>query len=81
MVDKEVASKLDTKHLGDHVEVGHESGLGNDGDVGGVEQLDVEAAVSSIPGGLGVRVHSESLRLRMFIAHNTLTISLNKYLK
>ena len=50
-VDKEVASKLDTEHLGDHVEVRHESGLENDGDVEGVEQLDwVPAVLSSVPG-------------------------------
>ncbi len=36
-VDKEVPSKLNTKHLEDHEEVGHECGLGNDWDVGGVD--------------------------------------------
>ena len=52
-VHEEVTSELDTEHLGDHVEIGHESRLENDGDVGGVEQLDgVAAVLSSVPGAL-----------------------------
>ena len=39
-VYKEVSSKLDAEHLRYHVEIGDQRGLEDDGDVGGVEQLD-----------------------------------------
>ena len=44
-VYKEVPSKLDAEHLRYHVEIGDQGGLEDDGDVGGVEQLDGVAAV------------------------------------
>ena len=40
--DKEVALELAMQHLGQEVQVGHEGGLQDDGDVRGVEQLDWE---------------------------------------
>ena len=36
--------ELDSEHLRDDVQFGHESGLENDGDVGSVKELDVVAA-------------------------------------
>ena len=63
-VDEEVSGKLDTEHLGYHVEVGHESGLEDDGNVGGVEQLDgVAAVLASVASALDGQVHSEALEV------------------
>lgn len=63
-VDKEVASKLDAQHLRDHVEVGDQGRLEDDGDVGGVEQFDgIAAVLSSVSGALDGQVHSESLEV------------------
>ena len=39
---KEVTLELAVEHLGEEVEVGNEGSLENDGDVGGVEELDWE---------------------------------------
>ncbi len=61
-VNKEVAAKLDREHLGDHVEVGNQSRLQDDGDVAGVEQLDgVGTVLASIAGRLDWQVHTEAL--------------------
>ena len=63
-IDKEVTSELDTEHLRDHVEVGDQGGLEDDGYVGGVEELDgVAAVLTSVPGALDRQVHSESLEV------------------
>ncbi len=52
-IHEEIAAKLDGEHLGDHVEVGHEGGLKDDGDVARVEQLDgVGAVLAAVPGRL-----------------------------
>ena len=52
-VYKEVSSKLDAEHLRYHVEIGDQRGLEDDGDVGGVEQLDgVAAVLASVPRAL-----------------------------
>jgi len=45
--DKEVSGELDRHHLRDHVQVGHERILENDGNVGCVEQFDWKGAVLS----------------------------------
>ena len=62
-VDEEVAGELDAHHLRDHVEVGHQRGLEDDRDVGGVEEFDgVATVLASVPGALDGQIHSESLR-------------------
>ena len=52
-VNEEVSGKLDAEHLGYHVEIGDQGGLEDDGDVGGVEELDgVAAILASVPRAL-----------------------------
>ena len=49
-------------YLWDDVEVGHEGTLQDDGDVGGVEQLDgVGRLLAAVPRRLDGQVHTESL--------------------
>jgi hypothetical protein len=61
-IHEEIATKLHREHLGDHVEVGHEGGLQDDGDVARVEQLDgVGAVLAAVPGRLDGQVHAEAL--------------------
>ena len=63
-IDKEVSGKLDGQHLRDDVQVGDESGLEDDGDVGGVEQLDwVGRVLATVPGGLDGQIHTEALKM------------------
>ena len=51
-VDQDVPTELRCQHLRDEVQVGHEGALQDDGDVGGVEQLDwIRAVLSSVTGG------------------------------
>lgn len=51
-------------YLGDDVEVGHESGLEDDWDVRGVEELDwVAAVLSTVAGRLDWEVNAESLEV------------------
>lgn len=63
-VDEEVSSELSGEHLGDDVEVGDESGLEDDWNVGGVEELDwVAAVLSTVAGRLDWEVDTESLEV------------------
>lgn len=39
-INQEIATESGGEHLGDDVQVGDQSGLQDDGDVGGVEELD-----------------------------------------
>ena len=48
--------------LGDDIEVGYESALQHDGDVGGIEELDgVGAVLPAVASTLDRKVHSEAL--------------------
>jgi len=57
--NEEVALELAVKNLGKEVQVGDDSGLEDDGDVGGIEELD------------GVRVGLASLALALELEFNT----------
>lgn len=39
-INQEIATESGGEHLGDDIQVGDQSGLQDDGDVGGVEELD-----------------------------------------
>lgn len=61
-IDQEVASEAGGEHLRDDVEVGHQGRLQDDGDVGGVEELDgVGVGVATVASRLDGQVHSEAL--------------------
>lgn len=49
--DQQVATEAGGQHLGDDVQVGHQGGLQDDGDVGSVEELDrVGVVLASVTG-------------------------------
>lgn len=59
---EEVALKLAVEHLGEEVQVGDESGLQDDWDVGGVEQLDgVWVSLTSLSLALQCQFNAEAL--------------------
>lgn len=61
--DQQVATEAGGQHLGDDVQIGHQGGLQDDGDVGGVEELDrVRVVLASVPGRLDGQVHAEALK-------------------
>ena len=61
--DQQVATEAGGQHLGDDVQVGHEGGLQDDGDVGRVEELDgVGVVLAPVPGRLDGQVDTEALR-------------------
>ena len=63
--DQQVAAEAGGQHLGDDVQVGHQSGLQDDGDVGRVEELDgVGVVLAPVPGRLDGQVDAEALRSR-----------------
>ncbi|GMT25660.1 hypothetical protein PFISCL1PPCAC_16957 [Pristionchus fissidentatus] len=63
-VDEDVSAELGRKHLRDDVEVGDEGGLEDDGDVGGVEELDgVRRVLSTVSGRLDGKVDTEALQI------------------
>ena len=63
-VYKEVSGKLDTQHLGYHVEIGDQGRLQDDGNVGSVEQFDgVTAVLASVAGTLDGQVNPEALEV------------------
>ena len=64
-VDQEVPAKARGEHLGDDVKVGDERRLQDDGDVGGVEQLDgVGVVLTTVAGRLDGQVDPEALGRR-----------------
>lgn len=64
-IDQEVAGEAGGEHLRDDVEVGHQGRLQDDGDVGGVEELDgVGVGLATVTRGLDGQVHPEALRTR-----------------
>ena len=64
-VDQEVAAEARGEHLGDDVEVGDQGGLQDDGDVGGVEQLDgVGVVLTTVAGRLDGQVYPEALNYK-----------------
>ena len=63
-VHQEVAAKLDRHHLRDDVEVGDESGLEDDGNVAGVEELDrVGAVLAAVARRLDRQIDAEALEV------------------
>jgi hypothetical protein len=62
--DDEVTVELAVQELGDDEQVGNQGALENDGDVGGVEELDwVRAGLRADLGVLDWQVHTEALRV------------------
>lgn len=58
--------ELGEQQLGDEEHVGDQSGLENDGDIGGVEQLDgVGHSLSSVPLALDLDVDLEALNFNI----------------
>ena len=61
-LDEEVSSEAFVEHLGEEIEVGHQGGLKDDGDVRGVEQFDgVGSVMSANFGILHSQINSEAL--------------------
>ena len=61
-VDEEVAGELDREHLRDDVEVRHERGLQDDGNVRRVEELDgVRRILATVASGLDGEINAETL--------------------
>ena len=61
-INQEVATEARGKHLGDNVQVGDQGGLQDDGDVGGVEELDgVGVVLAAVASGLDGQIDPESL--------------------
>ena len=62
--DEEVSAVAAVEKLGEEVEVGHERGLEDDGDVGGVEELDgVQAGLATGLLGHDLKLHLETLEV------------------
>lgn len=61
-IDQEVPTKARGKHLGYDVQIGDQRRLQDDGNVGGVEELDgVGVVLATVAGGFDWQIHSESL--------------------
>lgn len=61
-VDQEVAAEARRKHLRDDVKIGDQRRLQDDGNIGGVEQLDgVSVVLAAVACRLDGKVHSEAL--------------------
>lgn len=61
-INQKVATEACGKHLGDNVQVGDQGRLQDDGDVGGVEELDgVCVVLATVAGRLDGQIHPESL--------------------
>lgn len=61
-INQEVATETCGEHLGDDVQVGDQGGLQDDGDVGGVEELDgVRVVLPTVASWLDGQINSESL--------------------
>lgn len=70
-INQEIAAESGGEHLGDDVEVGDQSGLQDDGDVGGVEQLDgVGVLLPAVTSRLDGQVHPEALRFTRVCSAN-----------
>lgn len=75
-IDQEVTAEPRRKHLGDDVKIGDQCGLQDDGNIGGVEQLDgVSVVLAAVARRLDGKVHSEALGRR-----KNRNKSLSKYL-
>lgn len=61
-VNQEVATEASGEHLRDDVQVGHKGRLEDDGNVGGVEELDgISVVLATVTGRLDGQVHPEAL--------------------
>ena len=61
-LDEVVALKFTVQNLGEEVEVGHEGGLQNYWDVGGIEKLDwIGIGLTSLSFALQLQLNSEAL--------------------
>lgn len=61
-INQEVAAEACGKHLGDNVQVGDQSRLQDDWDVGGVEELDgIGVVLATVAGRLDGQINPESL--------------------
>lgn len=62
-IDEEVASEFGGHHLRDDVQIADQSGLKDDGNIAGVEQLDrIAAVLTTITGRLDWQIHAETLK-------------------
>lgn len=61
-VHQEIATETRGKHLGDDVQVGDQGRLQDDGNIGGVEELDgVGVVLTTVAGRLDGQIHPEAL--------------------
>lgn len=61
-INQEIATEACGEHLGDNVQVGDQGGLQDDGNVGGVEELDwVGVVLATVASWLDRQIHPESL--------------------
>lgn len=61
-IHQEIPTKACRKHLGDDIQVGDQSRLQDDGNVGGVEKLDgVCVILATVASRFDGQIHSESL--------------------
>lgn len=61
-IHQEIATEASGKHLGDNVQVGDQGRLKDDGNVGGVKQLDgVGVVLAAVASRLDGQIHSEAL--------------------
>ena len=61
-INQEIATEACWKHLGDNVQVGDQGRLQDDGNVGGVEELDgVGVVLATVASWLDGQIHPESL--------------------
>lgn len=61
--NQQVATEASRQHLGDHVQIGYQGRLKNDGNIGSIEQLDgVSVVLATVAGRLDGEVHSEALK-------------------
>lgn len=61
-VNQEVSTETSRQHLRDDIEVGHKGRLQDDGNVGGVEELDgVSVVLATVAGRLDGQVDPEAL--------------------
>lgn len=62
-VDQDVSAKTSGQHLGDDVEIGDERRLEDDGNVGGVEELNwVGRVLAAVAGGFDWQIDAEPLK-------------------
>lgn len=61
-INQEIATEARGEHLGDNIQIGYQGRLQDDGDVGGVEELDgVSVVLATVASWLDGQINPESL--------------------